>query len=392
MSSTAVHTGALRDRVRELLPAISERASRTEAERRIPAETIAELREIGFFRAYQPAAYGGLELSPAEVAESARLLASACMSTGWVASLLAAHNHAIASFSPQLQEEIWGENPDTLVSSSVAPIGRATEVEGGVRLSGRFQWSSGCEHATWAILGFQGKDLDGEPIQMFAVVPREDYEIEEHWNVMGLRGTGSHDIVVDDVFVPDYRIETVVALNLGLGQGFGTHANPIYKLPFMPVFSLGFSAVSLGAAEGLRDLYRERLSGRVRAYTGAKVAESSPAIMRLAESTHELRAAALLLQNDWRAMLDFVESNRPIGPMDITDWRGNQAFATRTIVRAADRLFEASGGGAVRDESPMQRFWRDLHTGASHAYSDYDVAAQTAGAAFAGVAAPEGTF
>lgn len=380
------------ERVRELLPGIAARATETERARRIPDETVAELREAGFLRSMLPAKYGGLELSPYEFSQMSRLLAGACMSTAWAMQLLAVHNHAIAKFSPQLQDEIWGENPDTLVSSSVAPMGKATVVDGGIKLSGRHGWSSGCDHASWAMVGFKTVGVSGQPEPHFAVVPRADYEIEDTWYAMGLRGTGSQDVVIDDVFVPDHRIESLIGLSVGTTKGAGSNPAPLYSIPFMPVFSLGFSAVGLGAAEAILEQYKERLSTRVRAYTGVQVSQSTPALTRLAEATHELRSAARLIESDWNDMMKAAESGEPFVWDEIVDWRGNQAYATRLAVRAADRLFEASGGGAVRDESPMQRVWRDIHTGAAHAYSDYDVAAQTAGSTLAGIEPPEGSF
>ncbi|MCD0447981.1 flavin-dependent monooxygenase [Actinocorallia sp. API 0066] len=382
----------LSDRIRELLPAIAERAPETERLRRVPDQTIAELREAGYLRAFVPAKYGGLEVSPHELSQATRLLAGACTSTAWAVSLLAAHAHPLANFSPRLQDEVWGADPGALVCSSVAPMGVATPATGGIRLSGRYSWSSGCEHATWAIVGFRMPGAAGEPEPHFAVIPRGDYTIEDTWHVMGLRGTGSQDLVMDEVFVPDHRIESVIGLNIGTAKGFGTHPASLFTLPFMPVFSLGFAAVGLGAAEALLDLYRQRLSTRVRAYTGTRATQSTPALVRLAEATHEVRCAARLLEHDWERMRARAVSSEPVTWDDLVEWRGNQAYATRLCVRAVDRLFEASGGGAVRDESTMQRLWRDIHAGAAHAYSDYDTAAQTVGAHLAGVALPEGSF
>lgn len=391
-STTLIEDTAMIENVRKALPGIAERADQAESDRRLPVENIEALREAGYLRAFIPAKYGGLELSPPELCQATRLIAGACTSTAWVSALYAVHAHAIANFSPQLHEEVWGVDPNALISSSVAPIGKATPVDGGIRLSGRFSWSSGSDHAQWAFVGYKAPGLSGEPEPHFAVLPRKDYRIEDVWYAMGLKGTGSQDLIVDDVFVPHYRTESLVALSFGTGAGFGTHAAPVFRLPFMPIFSLGFSAVTLGAVEAIRDRYTQRLSGRVRAYTGAKVADSVPAVTRLAEATHELRSAARLLEGDWKEMDLRSRSDESTTADEAMGWRTNQAFATRMSIRAADRLFEASGGSAVRDDNPIQRFWRDVHTGAAHAYSDYDVAAQSYGAYLAQVAPQDGLF
>lgn len=387
MSTDVVaQTESLADLVRPLLPAIGARAVDAERLRSVPAESVEDLRRVGFLTALVPARFGGGERSPAEVAEATRLLSGACTSTAWAMQLLTVHAHTIASYSPQLQDEIWGGGPDTLVCSSVAPIGKSEQVAGGIRLSGRYAWSSGCEHAQWAMLGLLLPGIDGVPEPHLAVVPRSDYTIQDTWYSMGLKGTGSHDLVVEDAFVPSYRIESFSALNHGTARGFGTHAAPVYRLPFAPVFAIGFSAIALGAAEAMRDLYKERLTSRVRAYTGAKVAESAPALMRLAESEHELRSAYRMLRQDWNDLDALANSGRLATADELVNWRTNQSYVTNVCVRAADRLFEASGGAAVRDENPMQRFWRDIHAGAAHAYSDYDVAAQVLGSHMAQVA------
>ncbi|MGV0906703.1 flavin-dependent monooxygenase [Mycobacterium novum] len=372
--------------MKPILPSIAARAVQTERLRRVPDENIAELRSVGYLNALVPVQFGGSERWPGEVAEATRLLAGACTSTAWSAQLLTVHAHTIANYSARLQEEIWGTNPDALVCSSVAPIGRAEPLPGGIRLSGRYSWSSGSEQADWAILGLLLPGSAGTPEPHLAVVPRSDYTIDDVWYSMGLKGTGSQDLIVDDVFVPDYRIESMNGLNNGTSRGFGMHSAPVYRLPFAPVFAIGFAAIALGAAEAIQMLYQDRLATRVRAYTGAKVIESTPALMRLAETEHQLRTAYRLLKHDWRNLEKLADSGRLATADELVNWRTNQSYATKLCLHAADRLFEASGGGAVRDDNPMQRFWRDIHTGAAHAYSDYDVAAQTLGAHLAQVA------
>ena len=191
--------------VAELRPTLRDRAQETEDARRIPAESIKALQQSGFFRLLQPKRYGGFEADPVAFYTAVKMLAGACGSTGWVSSILGIHPWNVALFDDRAQQEVWGEDQDTLISSSYAPMGKSEIVEGGYRLSGKWSFSSGCDHGTWALLGGPAFK-DGKPVDFLTyLVPISDYTINDVWRTVGLRGTGSNDIVVDDVFVPEHR-------------------------------------------------------------------------------------------------------------------------------------------------------------------------------------------
>lgn len=251
---------ALHQRVVEILPRIAANASDAESIRQVPEENISLLKQVGFFRALQPAAYGGLEISLEQYCPIIVDLARACASTAWVSGLLAQHAHGLALMSKQVQDEVWSD-PDALVSSSVAPLNYAVPVDGGVRLSGTFGWSSGCDHAQWAVLGFKMpvETAEGEPAWCFAMVPRSDYEIIDDWHVAGLRGTGSKTLKLVDIFVPSHRIDSVIDMSSGASKGFGIHDGGIFRSNFVVYFSLAFSAVAVGVARHMLDLYGDKL-------------------------------------------------------------------------------------------------------------------------------------
>jgi 3-hydroxy-9,10-secoandrosta-1,3,5(10)-triene-9,17-dione monooxygenase len=185
--------------VADLLPVLRERAQETEDARAVPADSVKALTEIGFFRLLQPARFGGLEADPVTFLTAVRLIASACGSTGWVASVVGVHPWQLALFPLQAQEEVWGADTNTRMSSSYAPTGRAEPVAGGHRLTGRWSFSSGCDHATWVLLGAIVPDADGVPADFRTfLLPASDYAIDDVWDTVGLRGTGSNDIVVSD--------------------------------------------------------------------------------------------------------------------------------------------------------------------------------------------------
>ncbi len=371
----------MRENVRAILPTIAANAMACDEARQVPEENVKLLIEAGFTRALQPLAHGGLELSPDEYCPAIVDIAGACPSTAWALGLLAQHNHGLALFSKEAQEEVWGPSKDTLVSSSVAPLGKVEAVDGGVKLTSRAGWSSGCDHADWAVVGFMRPDpvMGGEMGPHLALIPREDYEIIDDWHTAGLRGTGSKTLKIDNVFVPEHRIESMIGLNVGSSKGYGIHDGGIFKSAFSPYFSFGFSAVAVGVAKKFLDVYRKKVSGRVRAYTGAKVGQAAPAYMRLAESMHQVRAAQASLAQDWREIASRSRSGQLPLPDEMEMWRTNQAYATKMSIEAVNRLFVASGGGAWFSSNEMQKYWRDVNMTGAHAYSDYDVASQKLG-------------
>jgi alkylation response protein AidB-like acyl-CoA dehydrogenase len=383
---SSVNTSLL-ERVDTTLAAIAERASECESARTVPAENVATLQETGYTRAMVPARFGGSEERFSEFSRCSRKIAAACPSTGWTMHLLSAHAHALTAFDKRLQEEVWGDGPDNFVCSSVAPIGTFTRAADGYRLSGRFRFSSGCDYAQWTMLGGYCENDDGGKDHLLALVPKEDYRIIDTWYAAGLKGTGSKDLEVDDILVPEYRVESFFALAIGQSRGVGVHDAELYLIPFMAVFGSGFSTIALGIADGMLSSYTDYLKTRTRVFTGAKMHQSMPAYMRLAEATHDLHAATLILENEWADFEAHGDESRAPDLDTQVRWRTNQAYAVKLSLQAVDRLYEASGGSAAMLNNAAQRYWRDIHVAAAHAYADYDVAAQILGRHLSGLPA-----
>ncbi|WP_165680840.1 p-hydroxyphenylacetate 3-hydroxylase oxygenase component [Metapseudomonas otitidis] len=373
-------TNPLLDALREILPAIAANAAQAERDRMVPAENIAMLKGIGMHRAFQPRAYGGLEISLPEFTECVIALAGACASTAWAFSLLCTHSHQLAMFPKQLQDEIWGKDPDATASSSIAPFGRIEEVDGGVRFNGEMGWSSGCDHAEWAIVGCRRQNAEGELIYCFAVLPRSDYAIRDDWFAAGMRGSGTKTLVIKDAFVPNHRIQAAKDMMEGRSAGFGLYPDSkIFYTPYRPYFASGFASISLGIAERMLEAFKEKTRNRVRAYTGASVGTATPALMRLAESTHQVAAARAFLEKTWQDHAAHGERHEYPSRETLAYWRTNQAYAVKMCIQAVDRLFEAAGGTAWFEGNEMQRLFRDSHMTGAHAYTDYDVCAQILG-------------
>jgi len=215
---------SLLEDLESVLPAIAAaNAARAEQARMAPAENIALLKRIGMHRAFQPKCYGGMEISLPEFTDCVVALAGACAGTAWAFSLLCTHSHQLAMFSRKLQDEIWGESPDATACSSIAPFGRIREVDGGILFDGEMGWSSGCDHAEWAILGCRRQNAEGEQVYSFAVLPRSDYEIRDDWFAAGMRGSGTKTLLVKEAFVPDHRIQAAKDMMEGKSAGFGLY-------------------------------------------------------------------------------------------------------------------------------------------------------------------------
>ena len=284
----------------DLLPRIAKRAAAAEELRRLPDDTVAELDEVGFFKLLQPEQWGGLQCDPTVFYEAVRRIATACGSTGWVSSIIGVHNWHLALFDQQAQEDVWGDDPTVRVSSSYAPMGAGTVVDGGYLVSGAWQWSSGCDHATWAFLG--GPVIkDGRPVDFGSfLIPREDYRIDDVWNVVGLKATGSNTVVVKDVFVPRHRFLSYKAMNDGTAGGYETNSAPVYKMPWGTMHPTTISAPIMGMAYGAYDAHVEHQGKRVRAaFAGEKSKEDPFAKIRIAEAASDIDAG-------WRQLIGNV--------------------------------------------------------------------------------------
>ena len=378
------------DGVRDLLPALRDRAQEAEDCRVIPADSIKALAETGFFRLLQPASFGGLEADPLVFYTATRLIASACGSTGWVASVLGVHPWHLGLFAAQAQQEVWGADGTTRISSSYAPTGYAIRVDGGHQISGRWSFSSGCDHATWVLLGQIVTDEENRPTDFRTfLLPRTDYVIDDVWDTVGLRGTGSNDVVVSEVFVPEYRslsFSDVFKLDC---PGQQLNPAPLYRLPYGSVFSYSITTPIIGMATGAYEAHAAYMRDRVRvAYAGQRAAQDPFAQLRIAEAAAEIDGAWLALERNMTDLMHHATAGQRI-PVDLRlRVRRDQVRGTGQAIRAVDRLFENSGGRALKSGTPIQRFWRDAHAGRVHAINDPERALSMFGGAEFGLPVP----
>lgn len=371
----------VKDGVQDLLPTIRERAEETERLRVVPESSVKELEEVGFFKLLQPARFGGLEADPVDFYTCVRDIASACGSTGWVSSVLGVHPWQIALFDDEAQQAVWGEDPDTRVSSSYAPMGKAAITEGGFTLSGRWSFSSGCAHATWVLLGGLVFNDEGQVVDFRTfLVPRERYEIVDVWNVVGLAGTGSNDIVVDDVFIPETFTLSMAETGRCKGPGQAVNTGDLYKLQFHSLFTTTITTPIIGMARGAYEEHVTMQQNRVRASYGEKASLDPFAAVRVATASSDIDAAWALLMGNIREQQAYVARGERIPITQRLRIRRDQVLGTQRAIDAIDLLFEASGGRALANGTPLQRAWRDAHAGRVHAANDPERALQMYGA------------
>ena len=355
-------------RAEALVPALRERAPRAEQLRRLPDETIAELHESGLFRMLQPSRVGGSELPYRALFELTSVIGQGCGSTAWVLANLAAHHWLLGMWHPEAQHEIWGQSPDSLISSAlIFPRGRAKRVEGGYRLSGRWPFSSGIDPSTWNMFGAVVSDEDtGQNEPRMFLVPASDYSVIDTWQVIGLAATGSKDVEVADVFVPAYRTLAIERIKGGPNRGSELNPGTLYKLPAISLFGFAIAGVLLGIARGAVQNFVETTRSRHSAYTGRSIADFSNIQVDLSEAAALVDAAEAIVLRDCNEATRITEAGVVPSIEQRARYRRDGAFAATLCTKAVDLLFAASGGGAIYERNPIQRAFRDVHAANAH--------------------------
>lgn len=337
---------------------------------RLTDATATTIRNAGMIKMLQPHKYGGQQASPREFAETIMGLAAINPSAGWVSGVVGVHPWQLGFADPRVREEIWGEDDDTWVASPYAPQGVAVPEGDGYRFNGRWQFSSGTDHCRWVILGAMLGGSDGtvaQPATMLHVIlPRSDYEIvADSWDVIGLRGTGSKDIIVKDAFVPGYRVMDGDAVLDGRAQADAGCSETLYRLPWSHVFPLGISSALIGAAEGALAATVAYQRSRADAM-GAAVREDPTLLYAIGEAAADIDGARNELLSNADRMWDLVDSGRTPDFEQRAAGRRTQVRAAWRAVSAVDELFARSGGNAIRSSGAVQRYWRDAHAGLNH--------------------------
>ncbi|MEH2706546.1 acyl-CoA dehydrogenase [Bradyrhizobium elkanii] len=364
-------------RAKALVPALRERASRTEELRRLPPETERDLLDSGLFRILQPKRVGGSELDYVALVDCADALGQGDASVSWNFANLASHHWMLGMFAPEAQSAVWGEDPDALIASSfVFPAGRARKVGGGYVLSGHWPFSSGVESCGWNMLASvvaSDDEADGVEYRLF-LLNRRDYSIDDTWNAAGLRGTGSNDVRVTDAFVPEHMTVAVSDLAGGATPGSVVNPNALYMLPVFSLFPYVLSGVGLGNAQACLDDYVEIARHRVSTYNRAKIGDLQSTQIKIAEASAKIDAARLIMRTNCVEALAEVRRGDIPGIAAKTKLRRDGAFAVNLCTEAVSLLFAAGGARSLFTSGALQRQFRDAHAVNSHLAFNFDAA------------------
>ena len=356
----------LYDRARKLQPVLIEREEETAELRRLPDETIQDLKDLGFFKILQPKSWGGYEMDPRVYYRVTGILGEASMTTAWVFSVVGVHNWQIALFDEQAQKDVWKDDNSVLISSSYAPMAKVTPKEGGYIISGQWDWSSGCDHCNWVFLGaVVNPEAEGFGGFATVLIPREDYEIVDNWYVYGLKGTGSKRIVVEEAFVPEYRIHKLMDAHSTISPGNKVNNGPLYKLPFGQVFTYSVTIPALGAYKGAFEAWLKY--GKTRVSSFGVEAKTDPSTQQLAaETSTEIEEMWNSINNNFERMMNSVTNNENLEINDRVQYRYQASAIVDRCVQGAARLVKASGGASVYLGHMVMQKYIDIMTTQVH--------------------------
>jgi alkylation response protein AidB-like acyl-CoA dehydrogenase len=376
------------DALSALAPMLRDNAAEAERLRKPVDEVMHAIEETGAYRWFVPKRYGGYEYSLSGFMEVGVALGEGCASHAWVTTFCMEHNWLLALYDQAAQDDIFGNHPYIIAPGSLAPNGKATPVDGGYRVTGRWQWGTGVMHSDWAMVGaltpVEGRDA---PMLGMYVLPIDDVEVIDTWRIEGMVGTGSNDIAVNDVFIPGHRVVDLAAVRDGTSPGARLHDSPIYKMPMLPVLGLTATAPLVGAAKNAVHLFEQRMQGRTVYGTSSKQSERALSQSRLAHATVEMNSIVNQLFHVAREVEEWGKRGEPCPELERARLRveiGHIVRRSRDVVRD---VVEACGASAHFLDNPLQRTLRDLQTASCHTVFDLDLSSEIYGRLLVGLPA-----
>jgi 3-hydroxy-9,10-secoandrosta-1,3,5(10)-triene-9,17-dione monooxygenase len=370
-------------RARALVPHIAASAAEARQARRVSESVIVRIDEAGLFRILQPARWGGYEMKPETYYDVLMALAEGDMSVGWVYGVLGVHPWLMGLLDERAVGDVWGEDDSVRLCSSLMPVGKAEKVDGGFRLSGHWRFSSGCHYAAWALLGgaVQGGAGGAPDIRLF-MVPRTDYRIVDAWRVSGLCATGSDDIVLDDVFVPEYRTRRMIDNFQCVGPGQALNRSPLYRIPFGQIFFRGVSSPAIGALQAMLDAFVGYAGAR--SGPAGKSIDDPVAQQICAEVTAAIDEMKLVLRRNMTVLWDFGERGE-VPPLALRQqYKFQSATVAHRCAELATRLMRSTGAAGIYDEQPFGKALADINAARQHIANQFEMVGRNFGASILG--------
>lgn len=361
-------------RAAALIPLLRENAATAEKMRRLAPAVRDALHRTGLFRYLQPQARGGMELDFATWVEIPEMLGRGDCSTAWNVANLASHHRTLALFSKQAQDEVWDDNPDALIAAGIAyPQGRATRVKGGLQLSGTWNFCSAINDSTWNMLACMVME-DGKPVDWVQCLLRDaEYQIIDDWQTMGMCGTGSCTVKVENLFVPDYRVQSMAAALPGHRYaGAQENPNPMYAIPTSAIGGHGLAGCVVGNAQGALDLTVDWIKARS-TVQGQKMRDFQTVQLRIGIAGAKIDAARLVLRNDCIEAETAARAGRIYNIEEKLRFKRNTAMAVKLAMEAVDVLQEMAGANGIYQKSPLERIFRDARAAGAHIHFSIDM-------------------
>ena len=368
-------------RARALAPTLRERSLATNKAGRIPDETIKDLWDSKLNYLLRPKKFGGPAVRPDEAFQVGFELGRGDGSAAWVWSVMLIHDLFVAHFPEAFQREYWGKDR-TLSASSFLPHGKPTPANGGIRVSGKWSFCSGVDNADWLFLGvFFGPPSGDSPMAdiRYVMVPKGDYKIIDDWDVMGLRGTGSNSVVIDDKFVPDHRIVSHREMSDATSPGAKLHAEPVYRTPIWSFVPFTISAPACGVAQGALDAFIDEMKVRDDSFAHSPLAKKPGMHARVAEASAMIDAGDLLYKRSYRETIDKILAGEVPSLEFRARSRRDQGFCVKLAKAAVGLLIDAGGGRGLYESNHVQRSFRDLQAMSGHIVASWDVVAYSYG-------------
>jgi 3-hydroxy-9,10-secoandrosta-1,3,5(10)-triene-9,17-dione monooxygenase len=360
------------DRAEALVPLLRERAAATEAARHLLPENERAFHEAGLYRMLQPRRIGGDQLDYGILIDVGAILARGCASSAWHVTNMCSHHAILGYFAPQAQADVWDRSVDALICASlIYAAGRATPVEGGYILNGRWPFCSGIDECDWHMVGAviepgEGADAAAAAGNHLFLLPRADYTILDTWNVTGLAGSGSHDVEVSNVFVPAHRALSAEYTRGGPTPGSAVNPGGLFRLALQAIFPYTLAGCALGVAEGMWQDHVGATTRRAATYSGAALAGLQNIQIGIAETGAQIETAGRVMRAAVADAVAIAEAGGVPDPLTKTRYRRDGAFSVQLCRKAANSLFEATGGGGIQTKNPISRGHRDIQAIAAH--------------------------